>query len=57
MINRAIEQVKLMHATGIELMRANSTKAGINTNIVLEVMELVKSEGIGLVLDESLAGS
>ena len=57
MIDRAKEQVKKMHDAGIELTRVNLTKAGINTNIVLEVMELVKTKGIGIVEDESLTGS
>ena len=57
MIDRAKEQLKKMHDAGIELTRVNLTKAGINTNIVLEVMELVKTKGIGIVEDESLTGS
>jgi hypothetical protein len=57
MIDRAKEQVKLMSDAGIALTRVNLTKAGINTNIVLEVMELVKTKGIGIVEDESLTGS
>ena len=47
LINRAMEQVKLMYEKDIPLTRVNLTKAGINTDIVLDVMARIEMEEPG----------
>ena len=42
-----MEQVKLMYEKDIPLTRVNLTKAGINTDIVLDVMVRIEMEEPG----------
>jgi hypothetical protein len=41
LVARALRQAKRMEEVGIPLTRTNMTKVGVNTNIVVEVMEVV----------------